>query len=90
MVKRRTNFFYLAALLLIIGIGGFLMPLAGKEIIIFRWLGQLGQQYILIGKIACLALGAVALVIGLIRFFTGPKSEPEKKQDQPPQDKQSQ
>ena len=86
MVKRRTNFFYLAALLLIIGIGGFLLPLAGKEVIVFRWLGQ----YALIGKIACLALGAVALVIGFIRFFTGPKPEAEKRPDQPPEDKPGQ
>jgi hypothetical protein len=86
MVKRRTNFFYLAALLLIIGIGGFLMPLAGKEIIVFRWLGQYG----LIGKIACLALGGVSLVIGFIRYFTGPKPEAAGKQEEPPQDKQGQ
>jgi len=84
MVKRRTNFFYVAALLIIIGIGGFVMPLIRhSEIIVFGWMGS----YALIGKIVCLALGGVSLIIGFIRFFTGPKPEPEK---QPGQDKPAQ
>ncbi|MBN2350979.1 MAG: hypothetical protein JXD23_00310 [Spirochaetales bacterium] len=88
MVKRRTNFFYVAALLIIIGIGGFVMPLIRhSEIIVFSWMGA----YALIGKIVCLALGGVALVIGFIRYFTGPRPEAEKRPDQPPpQDKQNQ
>jgi hypothetical protein len=82
MEKRRTTFFYVAAFFLIVGIGSFITPLFGKQVILFRWMGD----YTLIGQIAFIALGAVALVIGFIRFFTGPKPAPDKKPEDKPND----
>jgi len=54
MEKRRTTFFYVAAFFLIVGIGSFIMPLFGRQVIIFRWLGD----FTLIGQIAFIVLGA--------------------------------
>jgi hypothetical protein len=83
MVQRRSGLLYVAAFFLIVGIGSFIMPLLGREISLFKLFGD----YALVAKIACLAVGGVFLVIGLIRLFTGPKPSSQPEADQKQEDK---
>ena len=69
MSKRKTGLFYFAAFFIVMGIGGFIMPLIRGEIGLFSLFGQ----YAVYAKIGFLAVGAVLGVIGLIRFLSGPK-----------------
>ena len=61
------------------GAAGYIMPLIRGEICIFSLFGS----YALYAKIGCLVVGAVLGVIGLIRFLSGPKAEPQGEEKRP-------
>jgi branched-subunit amino acid permease len=65
MSKRKTGLFYFAAFFIIMGAGGFIMPLIRGEIGLFSLFGA----YALYAKIGFFVVGAVLGVIGLVRFL---------------------
>jgi hypothetical protein len=71
MSKRKSGLIYIAAFFLILGVASFIMPLIRGEIGLFSLFGV----YALYAKIACLGIGVIILVIGLVRYFRGPKPD---------------